>query len=317
MTLDEIMSQIEEANSILILSHENPDGDALGSSLAMYNFLKSIGKDVEVVMHKYPANFSYLPGIEEIKTEPSREIFDMSIAMDCPDTHRIADYIDWFENAKVKVSIDHHNKNTMFADFNYVNPVAPACCEIVVGVFKYLNIEFTKDIIKCLLTGIITDTNGFRNAGITADTFDFAAKALEEGVNVSKIYRQALMTMTKTRFEVQKLVSERLEFYEDGKITFTYINKEDDEKIGIKTGDHEGMVEIGRDIEGVEISIFASEREEGLYKVSFRANDYVDVSDICLMFGGGGHIRAAGCFVQGTLETVREKVLQESKKHLK
>lgn len=317
MTLDEILKEIKNAETFVILAHESPDGDAIGSSLAMCLALQNMGKTAEVVMKEYPANFKFLPGVENIKTEGSLEEYDMAIVVDCPDLKRVNSiYHKYFENAKVKVEFDHHGKNAMFGDYNIVDQVSPACAQILVSSFQYLQIEITKDIATCLLTGIITDTGGFKNSGITAETFEFAAWALTKGVNVSKIYRQSMMIITKSKFEIQKIAMDRLEFFVDGKIAFTYITKEDDSKVDMQAGDHDGIVEIGRNIKGVEISIFLYEKEKG-FKVSLRSNDYVDVSEICMIFGGGGHIKAAGATINMNLEDAKKIIISEATKHLK
>lgn len=317
MTLDEILKEIKNAETFVILAHESPDGDAIGSSLAMCLALQNMGKTAEVVMKEYPANFKFLPGVENIKTEGSLEEYDMAIVVDCPDLKRVNSiYHKYFENAKVKVEFDHHGKNAMFGDYNIVDQVSPACAQILVSSFQYLQIEITKDIATCLLTGIITDTGGFKNSGITAETFEFAAWALTKGVNVSKIYRQSMMIITKSKFEIQKIAMDRLEFFTDGKIAFTYITKEDDSKVDMQAGDHDGIVEIGRNIKGVEISIFLYEKEKG-FKVSLRSNDYVDVSEICMIFGGGGHVKAAGATINMNLEDAKKIIISEATKHLK
>ena len=225
MTLDTIKKEIEKANHVVILTHVNPDGDAIGSSLAMYLYLKKLGKNVDVLLGEYPRNFKYLPSSEEIVHEPSEESYDLAISLDAPDSKRLGKYSDVFENAKVKIVIDHHSKNSMFGDYNFVNPVSPACAQILVSMFDYWKEEMDKEIMICLLTGIITDTGGFKNSGVTAETFEFAARALTSDVNVSKVYKKAMMTMPRTKFELQKIAMDRLEFWEDGKISFTYITK--------------------------------------------------------------------------------------------
>ncbi len=317
MTLDEILKEIEKAETFVVLAHENPDGDAMGSTLAVATVLKNMGKTtIDVLFKEYPANFKMLPNIDLIKSKATLERYDMAIVVDCPDVKRVGkSYEDYIENAKVIVQFDHHLKNTMFGDYNVVNPVAPACSQILSSSFSYMNIEITKDVAICLLTGIITDTGGFRFSSVTTETFEFAAWALSKGVNVSKIYKEAMMTKTKSQFEAEKLAIDRLELIDDGKITFTYITKEDEKALNVKPGETDGIPNIGVTIKDVEVAIFAHERENG-FKISFRSNR-IDVSDICMLFGGGGHKLAAGCFIDAKLEDLKKAVIEETIKHLK
>lgn len=317
MTLDEILVEIKNAENIVIMAHEAPDGDAIGSCLAMCLITRNMGKNSYVLMKDIPENFSYLPGREFVITESEIETFDLAIVLDCPNIKRVyPEFIPYFENAKVKVEIDHHNRNDMFADYNIVNHVSPATAQILVSSSEYLGIEITKEIGTCLLTGVITDTNGFRNSNVTVESFEFASWALEKGINLSKIYKQAMLTMTKEKFEAEKLAMNRLEFFADGKIAFTYITIADELELGLKSGDKDGIVEIGKSIEGVEVSIFLYEKEKG-YKASLRSNEYVNVSEICLMFGGGGHIKAAGANMNMPLEEAKKAIIAEVSKNLK
>ena len=318
MTLDNILEEINKAEKIVILTHDMPDGDALGSSLAMMYAIQSLGKNPDVIIPEYSNCFDFIPGIPELKKETDVEKYDIAIAVDCADPKIMCGY-DYFEKAKTKIVIDHHGSNKMYGDINFVNPVSPACCQVLVGMFDYFGIEMTKEIGTCIITGIITDTGGF-NYNVTPETFDFAAMLLRKGIKLSDVYQKALKTKTKANFELSRIANERLEFLEDGKVTFTYITLEDEKKVNAKTGDHEGIVTNGRDIEGVEVSIFLHETEkenERGFKISLRSNEYVNVSDVCLMFGGGGHIRAAGAFSTGTPEQIKEKLLAEIKKQLK
>ena len=317
MTLDDIKREIENANTIIIETHETPDGDAIGSSLAMYLALKSMGKDVDVVIPTYPKNYNFLPGANEIKTEGRDIKYDLGIALDCTDTKRLKGYEPCFEDARTTICIDHHGSNKMFADYNYVDPVAPACAQILIIVLKKLGIEIDKDIGTCILTGIITDTGGFQYVSTRPETFEFVAELLKKGVNVSDTYKRVLQVKTKANFLLSKKVIDRMEFLEDGKITFTYITKEDIEEVNAEEGDHEGLVEIGRDVEGVEVSIFLREIEKGNYKASLRSKDYVNVAAICIMFAGGGHEKAAGCNMNMDLEEAKEKIINKVKTYLK
>ena len=311
-TLDNILEEINNAESIVILTHENPDGDAIGTGLALYNALKEYGKNPDIIIPEYPRTFSFLPGADEIKKSSDIEKYDLAISVDCATIKMLNGFANYFENAKVKVSIDHHSTNTMFGDLNYVSPDAPACAQILLVVLNYFKIEITKDIGTCILTGIITDTGGFKYSSVTAETFEFVAWLLNKEINVSKIYRKVLQVKTKANFELTRMAMERLEFLEDGKVAFTYITKEDEEKVNAESGDHEGIVEVGRDIEGVEVSIFLRETDKGC-KVSMRSNEYVNVSDVCILLGGGGHVRAAGATMQCTVEQAKEKVLRQVK----
>lgn len=316
MILDNIKQEIEKANTIIILTHEMPDGDAVGSSLAMYIALKRMGKDVDLIIADCPRIFDFLPCSKEIKTKGRYEQYDLAIALDCSDIKRLNGFSAYFENAKTRIEIDHHGSNTMFADYNFVNPVAPACTQILVTVLEYIGAEIDKGIGTCILAGIITDTGGFKYSGVTAETFEFVAELLNKGVNVSEVYKRVLQIISKASFELKRKAMNRLEFLENGKITFTYITLEDMKTANAGPGDHEGIVEQGRDIEGVEVSVFLRETEKGDYKVSMRSNEYVNVADVSLMLGGGGHPQAAGCNIALPLEQAKEKIISQIKKYL-
>lgn len=317
MILDNILEEINKADDIVILTHENPDGDAIGSSLAFYGALKELGKKVDVIIPECPEIFSFLPWREDIKKEGKEEQYSLAIALDCSDIKRLNGFARYFERAKVKIVIDHHGSNTMFGDYNFVNPDSPACCQILVTVLEYLGIDINKGIGSCIAAGIITDTGGFKYSTVKAETFEFIAGLLNKGVNVASIYRRVLQMISKKQFEIRKIALNRLEFIENGKIAITYITKQEQEELQLELGDHEGIVEFGRDVEGVEVSIFLREEADGSYKISLRSNEYVNVSDISLMFGGGGHPKAAGCTINLPLEQAKEKIISQTKIYLK
>lgn len=316
MTIDNIKEEIEKAQDVVILTHESPDGDAVGSALAMFLTLKKMGKQVDVIIPEYSKVFEFLPGADEIKKEGKQEPYDLAISVDVTGINRLNGFSNYFEDAKVKIQIDHHQVNEMFADYNFVNPTSPACAQNLIFIIEQLGVEIDKEIGTCLLTGIITDTGGFKYEGVSAETFEFTSWILAKGVNVSEVYKKVLQMKTKANFELRKLIMDRMEFLCDNKITFTYMTLEDEKNVGAMPGDHEGLVEIGRDIEGVEVSIFIREVENG-YKASLRSNDYVNVSDVCVTFNGGGHRRAAGCTISSTLEVARERIINEVIKYIK
>lgn len=315
MTLDNILDEINKANNIVILTHENPDGDAVGSSLAMYMTLKKMGKDVDLIIPELPRVFNFLPCADEIKKEGKNESYDLAIALDAATIKMLNGWVNYFEEASVKISIDHHSTNTMYADLNYVNPDAPACTQVLINIIEYFGVEIDKEIGSCLLTGIITDTGGFQYQSTTPETFEFASGLLKKGVNVSEIYKQVMNTKSRANFELRKRAIDRMEFISDGKIVCTYITKQDEIDLNAEPGDHEGIVDEGRTIEGVEVSIFIRETSKG-FKASLRSNEYVNVSDVCLMFGGGGHFHAAGCTINQSLEQVKEKIINQVKLYI-
>lgn len=316
MTIDNIKEEIQKAEDVVILTHESPDGDAVGSALAMYLTLKKLGKTVDVIIPEYASMFEFLPGADEIKKEGKQEPYDLAISVDVTGINRLNGFAKYFEDAKVKIQIDHHQVNEMFADYNFVNPASPACAQNLIFIIEQLGVEIDKEIGTCLLTGIITDTGGFKYEGVSAETFEFTSWLLAKGVNVSDVYKRVMQTKTRANFELRKLVMDRMEFVCDNQVTFTYMTLEDEKNTGAAPGDHEGLVEIGRDIEGVEVSIFLREVEGG-YKASLRSNNYVNVSDVCIAFSGGGHKRAAGCTIFNTLDIAKDAIIHEVEKYIK
>lgn len=316
MTLDLILEEIKKAKKIVILAHEGPDGDAIGSALAMYFAIESMGKISDIIIPEYSKTFDFMPGITMIKKSSDIEKYDLAISVDCADTRILKGYTKYFESAKTKIVIDHHSSNTMYGDINFVNPASPSCSQILVGMFDCFGIPISKEMATCIMVGIITDTGGFAfNA--TAETFEFTAEALRLGVNISDIMRRALHTRTKANYELTKKAMERMEFLENGKVAFTYITNEDQKKVGAIKGDHEGIVEMGKSVENVEVSVFLHEIDDKGFKLSLRSLEYVNVAKIAIMLGGGGHYKAAGAYVKGTPEQIKTKILQEVKKQLK
>ena len=308
MTLDNILEEIKKANTIAIVVHENPDGDAIGSALAMKLALEQLNKEADVIIPEYPSAFSFLPGVEKIKKESDIQEYDLAIALDCASIKLLNGFAKYFDNAKVKVAIDHHSSNTMYADYNFISQDSPACAQLLLVAFSYFGIEVTKEIGTCILAGIITDT---------AETFRFVAELCEKGVKVSQIYDKVYSSKTRAKFELHRIALERLEFLEEGKIAFTYITKADEEKVGAENGDYDGIVENGRDVEGVEVSLFLRETSKGI-KASIRSKNYVNAAEVAMMFSGGGHLRAAGCSnLPGTIEQVKNQMINRIRSCLK
>ena len=249
MTLDEILEEIKSADKIVILTHETPDGDAIGSCLGLKLALEKIGKHSDIIMSNYARTFEFLPRVSEIETESDIKDYDLAISLDCANFKRL-DNREYFENAKKTIVIDHHGSNNMYGDINYVNPVAPACSEILLAILSYYEIEVDVEIGTCLMTGIITDTGGLQYPATTADTFEYAAELLRKGVDIADICKRTLQTKTKANFELQKRVMDRMEILENGKVAFSYIDQKDMDEVNAEEGDHEGLVNIGRNSDG-------------------------------------------------------------------
>lgn len=314
MTLDDILIELKNAKTIVILTHESPDGDAISSSLSVMHALAQFGKNADVVIPEHAKDFDFLPGADQILNNGKEEQYDLAISVDCTDLKRLAGGKEFFETAKKTVEIDHHSVNAMFADYNYVDPVSPSCCQVLIAMFEYYGVEITKEIANCILTGMITDTGGFQWGGVTPETFEFAAELIRKGAKIKEICRKALRNKTKAHCKLERLVYDRLEFYENDKIAISYITIEDNQNTGAKLGDEEGLTEMLRDIEGVEVAVLLKEKEgKNGYKASLRSHETINVSEICLLLGGGGHPGAAGCFIPGTLEQAKTKILDAIK----
>ena len=315
MTLDNILEEIKKAQTIAVMTHESPDGDAVSSSLSVMHAISQLGKEVDVIIPEYSKDFKFLPGSEKILEQGKYENYDLAISVDCSDLKRLVGSKEYFETAKTTIEIDHHSVNAMFADYNYVNPAAPSCCEVLVSMFEYYGVEITKDLATCVLTGMITDTGGFQWGGVSPETFEFAAELLRKGAKLKDICRIALRKKSKAHCELEKLIYNRLEYFEDGKIALAYLTLEDYESLNTEMGDDEGLVEMLRDIEAVEVSVLLKEKEGG-FKASLRSHETINVSDIALLLGGGGHPGAAGCFISGTVEQAKNKIVNAIRQEL-
>lgn len=314
--LDSIKEKIENANSILILTHENPDGDAVGSSIGFMHGLKKLEKNVDVYIPELSRVYDFLPGYEEVKTKLTcDEEYDLCIALDSSDVERLGLGKEWFKKIGNTIVIDHHITNQNFGDANYVNAVASSTCQNIIVILASLEVAINKDMATCIYSGMLTDTGGFRY-NVQSETFEFAGMLLETGVDIAKIYRRLFDETTEAKTRLLARALDRLEILENGKIAFTYITQQDFDELHNEDGDQENIVNYGRNIEGVEVSIFIREKD-GNYKVSLRSNEYVDVSRIAAKYAGGGHIKAAGFELAMPFEQAKETVVKEIASQLK
>ena len=285
--LENIKDKITNSNSILILTHENPDGDAIGSSLALYNALKRIEKKSVVYIPIPDKTYAFLPGYTEMLTGPIMPIhkdFDLVISLDASDANRLGNAKELFEEIGNSICIDHHITNQNFAEENYVNAVASSTCENLMVVLASLEITINKEIAECIYTGILTDTGGFRYS-CQPETMEMVATLMETGINTNRIYRTVYDVTTFNKTKLCGRCIDRLELLAEGKVAFTYVLKADLDEFGLEESDTDEIVYFGRDIDTVEVSVFAKERDEGVFKMSLRSNEIVDVSIISSKYG--------------------------------
>ena len=304
-----IKELIKSSNSIILLSHENPDGDAIGSMIGFYHILSNMSKSVDMVSDRISKRFNCLNGIEKIKPT-SNKSYDLGIVLDCATKERIYQENDIFSRCKQTISIDHHGKNTLFSDINYIDGNISSCAQILYYLFKEWNLKIDKNIAESLMTGLLTDTNGFQNNNVDKDSYLMAADIVDMGVDVYTLRREVLAKITRPQNDLMKITLNHLEFYLDNKIAFSYISKEDMEKSNYEPGDHEGLVDLGRNIEGVEVSIFM--REENGYRISLRSNNDVNVCNIAIRLGGNGHKNAAGIYLDKNFKETKELIINET-----
>lgn len=308
-----ILSEIKKSNSILLFTHESPDGDAIGSVLAFYHYLISINETVDMVILDVPKIFNFLPSIDKV-VDTTDKIYDLGIVVDCATRERIGQKEDLFSRCKTTVCIDHHVSNTNYCDLNLIEGNASSCCQVIYYLFKEWNVSINKEICEAIITGVLTDTNGFRINNVDTKTYMLASEIMEAGINIHSIYDRVLCKKSISQYELMKIAMDRLEFLCDGKIAFTYILKEDFDNVGASKGEHEGIVDIGRNINGVEVSIFI--REDDGFTVSLRSTGVVDVNKIAASIGGGGHFMASGGKMHCDFKETKNKIIKETIKVL-
>lgn len=304
--MNNIIDKVLTSNNIVLLCHNNPDGDAIGSTLAMYHALKKLDKEVDIVIKEPPKRFNFLEGFQDIKEESSKD-YDTAIILDTANIDRVNDPSDILNRVKRKYVIDHHISNTRYGDENLVEE-RPACCQIVYELIKESNIAITKELGESLMTGLLTDTGGFSHQDVLPSTFAMA-EDLSKIVNISSLYDKALRTITRNQFNIKKIALDNLEFYYDGKVAISYITEEDMINTGVDQNDCGILVNIPLEIEGIEVSIFLRRYKEEV-RVSLRSK-HVNVNEIVKVFGGGGHINAAGVTVKMPYEEIKNQVLEE------
>lgn len=302
-------------DNYLLLVHEKPDGDALGSCLGAAHLLHKLGKSFRLINDDpIPNKFSFFPMAERFELPDGvDERFDSVISFDCGDRKRLGRSGQLIaDNAQI-LNIDHHVTNDLFGTENLVDLSAAATCQIVYKVARELGVELDVDTATCLYTGLVTDTGGFRYSNTTEDVLLIAADLLRHGVQPYNVVDKVMETMTWAQVQLIREGLDSLGRDESGRIAWVSVSREMLERVKGDDEDVEGLVNYPRNVEGVEVGICFREMSPDKTKVSLRSKYVIDVGQIALEFGGGGHARAAGCKMDGSLEEVRDRVLARVK----
>ncbi|MBA5850456.1 bifunctional oligoribonuclease/PAP phosphatase NrnA [Clostridium sp. cel8] len=314
MEINSVISEISNSKNIAITFHKSPDGDSIGSALALFQGLSSKGKEVSILStEEIPEDFKFLPGSlnidpEKFEVESKTECV---IVLDCGDKKRINANLN-FENRNYKIiNIDHHVTNEKYGDINYIDTKAAAMSEIIYDILIELNVEINKDIAKCLYTSLITDTGSFKYSSTSERTHRIAGKLISTGFDFTGVHR---IVFDNKKIENIKLLGRAIDNMKiiDDKICVIKITKSMIDDISKDQDiDTHDIVNTGLEIETVEVSVLLKESEDKI-KVSLRSKNYVDVRKIAEKFGGGGHIRAAGLQVSDKdIDTVENMILKE------
>ena len=308
-----IRDRIRSAQRVLVTSHIRPDGDAIGSSLALGLALLDSGKQVQVVLADgLPASFRHLPGSENIQTRAKGE-FDLIISVDCSDLKRVGKALDGYR--RPDIVIDHHSTNESFGDLNLIDPQAAATASVLARYMPAWNLTITAPIAANLLTGLVTDTLGFRTSNTTPEVLRQAADLIELGADMTRLYYLSLVRRT---FSASKYWGAGLSNLErtDG-IVWTALTLAERKVAGYTGNDDADLISVISSIDEADIAIIFVEQNKNKTKVSWRGlKPNIDVAQIASQFGGGGHKAASGAELTGTLEDVQKRVLEITRKAL-
>jgi phosphoesterase RecJ-like protein len=314
-TCDEIGKVLREHQHFAILSHVRPDGDALGSQLALALSLQQLGKDVRVwnedgMLEKY----SFLPRAELLTKPPSNaEDVDVAVALDTAIQNRLGTALAAIRSANFWINIDHHLSNPGYGDLVIVDPSAPATGEIIFNLIKSQGLPLNHDIAENLYAALSTDTGSFQYPKTSAHTLEIAAELVRVGgLDVGKISQQLYENYPRRRLELLRELLRTMRFDFSGRAASFSLTLKNATDLAVLPEDNEGLIDHLRAIRGVIVAVFFEELADGKVRVSMRSKDEeVDVCAICQKFGGGGHTLAAGARVRGSLAEVKEKVLEE------
>lgn len=302
---------LRNCEDAVIITHQSPDGDCIGAGFGLKDILAELGIRSRVICcDEFSPRFDFLTNVGAGEEFEPKTI----IAVDVADTQLMGKYKDIYGD-RVQLCIDHHISNRNYAEKTLLRAKATAVCEIIYDLAKFMGVNISSHCAMCLYTGIATDSGCFRYDCTTSKAHEIAAEIKRSyDINFAEINRNMFEVKTKARMILESKFMELMEEYNDGKIIFVAITLDIMKKIGVGYDEFEGLAPMTVQLEGTEVGILVKEREPNLFKCSFRSANNINVSDICRSIGGGGHAKAAGCSVEGTLDEVRNKLLEVTRK---
>ena len=311
-----IAEVLEGVKTVGIGGHIRPDGDCVGSCMALYLYIRTYFPDIDVTVyldHPKPI-FGHIECIDEIKTEADDSVFDLFITCDVSARDRLSLAGALVEKAKKTVCIDHHVSNPGFADINHVQGDISSCCEVL---YRILDSEkVTLPIATAIYTGMVHDTGVFQYSSTSPETMRIAGELMKTGIPFSRIIDESFYQKTYLQNQVMGRVLAESILLQNGTCIIGYMRRRDMDFYGVEGSDLDGIVSQLRLTKGVEVAIFIYETETQTFKVSLRSNGKVDVSKVAVFFGGGGHTRAAGCDLHGSMYDVINNITAEIERQL-
>ena len=303
---------MQGASSFTLTTHINPDGDAIGSLLALEHFLRALGKDdiVCVCADPVPRIYEWLPGADRIRTPAQLgTIGELLIVIDVAQFARVGAVAAKIPEGHPVLVLDHHLEDTPSGTLHYIHPEYAASAEIVADLFEAAGLPISREAAECAYVGLTTDTGGFRYANTNVRAHERAARLIATGLDVADISRRCFDVMSIAKFELLRHVLDRTSFAEDGRVAWSYLDEAD---LALATASHEdtnGLVNFTRNIEGVDVGILFRQSAPSEVKLSMRAKKGINAAQVLKPFGGGGHAGAAGATLAMDLETARVAIL--------
>ncbi len=317
MTASEVARALEQVKSLMVTSHVYPDGDAVGSMLALGIALKAAGKHVLLCSpHPVPEIYRFLPSWEEISVEEKWEGVQAIVYLDCTHMERTGPVCGPQNEGLVIFNIDHHVSNTGFGHYNLVNPEAAATAELVYRVLREMRLPIDPDVATCLYTAIMTDTGSFKFDNTKKDTLMIASELVELGAEPGRIAREVYDNKPLWAVALLARALAKIRLNERGDLAWTHLDHKDYEATGAREEDTEGIINYVRGIRGVEVGVLFRELPNGTVRVGFRTKQRVNAHELAEVFGGGGHRRASGCTVEGPMDEVVYRVLTVAERFL-